>query len=77
MVPLLIDKNPTDNDELTPLHLTTQSGKNRLFKYLAPFPNDKNPSLDEIENTRLHYAPRYGHLNIIKYLLPLLEDKDK
>ena len=69
----LKNKNPPDDDGLTPMHLAAWNGHLAIVKFLVPLVRDKNPKarLDSIRDgkTPLHMAAEAGHLDVIEYIL--------
>ena len=71
----LENKNPADNEGLTPLHFAASNGHMNIVKYIAEHLEDKNPSTND-GWTPLHSAAYDGHLEIFKCIAEHLDDKN-
>ena len=69
------NKNPKDDDGITPLHLASEKGYLDIVRFIVPFLSDKNPKAgaELNEKTPMHSAALRGHLNIIQYLCENIE----
>ena len=66
------DKNPRNNEGVTPLHILAANGCHLdFFNLILHEVDDKNP-MDENGFTPLHYAADKGHLDMFRHILTIL-----
>ena len=77
LVAKLKNKNPSNEDGITPMHLAALKGSLAIVKFIVPLARDKNPKAGRYTRyqakTPLHLAAEEGHLDIIEYLLENIE----
>ena len=69
------DKNPTDEDRTTPLHLAATNGHLEMYDYIMQQVDDKNPR-DKDGTTPLHMAALNGHFSVCKLIRANVADKN-
>ena len=69
------EKNPKDNDGVTPLHWAARHGHLAICQYIFERVQDKNPK-GNIGGTPLHLAAENGHLAICQYIIERVQDKN-
>ena len=76
LIPKLVNKNPKDEDGLTPLHLACQNGHIDVVRHYEEFSEDMNPKAEGRWQGRLplHFAAENGHFEIVQHLVQFLGD---
>ena len=73
----LENKNPKNDDGMTPIHLAAFKGHLAIIKFLVPLVEDKNPKANRfsryVGRTPLHCAAEEGRLDVIEYLCENIE----
>ena len=69
------EKNPGDNNGMTPLHLAVFRNQLAFVKFLIKNINDKNPA-DKTGKTPLHHSAMLGHFEILKHIMENVKDKN-
>jgi hypothetical protein len=68
------DKNPRNNEGVTPLHIAAIRGKLRICELIIANVKDKNPP-EETGQTPLHLAALEGHLAVCRLIIKILPTK--
>ena len=71
----LKNKNPTNIEGLTPLHIIAQKGNLEICQFIIESVEDKSPK-DCRGRTPLHFAAIEGHLSVCKLIMKNMPDKN-
>ena len=69
------EKNPGDNNGMTPLHLASLRNHIAFAKFLIDNIDEKNPG-DLTGRTPLHHCAMLGHFEILKHIMKNVKDKN-
>ena len=69
------NKNPADDNGVTPLHLAAENGHSKVCHHIMMNIDNKNPS-DNKRQTPLYVAAQKGHYHVVKAILENIEDKN-
>ena len=70
------DKNPKDNNGITPLHLAALYGRTNFFKAILDQAEDKNPK-DLVGKTPFQVAVNHGQKEICQMIMDNCDDIKK
>ena len=89
LIERLENKNPTDDNGVSPLHSAAEHGQLEIVKFLVPQLTNKNPETGKKElyrcnkyftwkqMTPLHEAAYNGHVDIVEYLVSVMPDNSE
>ena len=70
----LDDKNPEDNNGITPLHIAAAKGHVDVYKQIIQCIDVINPRDSNNGWTPLHFASYHGHLELCEFIIEKVDD---